>query len=110
MERKIIGYLCPTNLFNGEALKGTMFVKTKWNNDFYGWGENANTTSYSRHLPKEIVEQWEACYEEEYKAGDWVVGWYCELKEGYHKNAWQIDRITGDYAYVKGTNHNTRES
>ena len=73
------------------------------------FGENIKLARLRRKLSAEQVAE-RACYEEEYKAGDWVVGWYCELKEGYHKNAWQIDRITGDYAYVKGTNHNTRVS
>jgi hypothetical protein len=83
--RKIIGYKTPYDLFNGKVKKGD--IATTWEVPFGGGilynfkveGDNM----YSPPLPKEIVEQWEPVYEEEFKVGDWViVKSYAQAKEG----------------------------
>ena len=60
--KKIIGYKCPIDLFGGTTKRGEVFKK---GNDFYYWTANTGQTQYSKHLPKEIVEEWEPVYEEE---------------------------------------------
>lgn len=43
-----------------------------------------------------------------FKEGDWVIGWYEKSSSGYDKKAWQISQIIGEYVYVKDSpNHNT---
>jgi hypothetical protein len=52
MDKEIIGYECPIDLYNGHVKKGTIYVKT-WD-DYCPQG----IISYWHLLPKEIVEQW----------------------------------------------------
>lgn len=57
---KIIGYKAPFDLFNGYIKKGHLFIE--WSKKHYYSAVNENVSTYS--LPKEIVETWEAVYEE----------------------------------------------
>ena len=101
MERKIKGYKCPTDLWNGDISKGTLYVK-KGNKNYGISGD----ISDNFNMPKEIVEQWEVVYEDEFKVGDWVV-WH----DGYigkinfpcdsFPNCWNIrldGKKGGDYS------------
>jgi len=65
-ERKIIGYKCPMDLFDGKVKVGDIYVKIKTT---YGLKDNSSTAF---ELPKEIVEQWSPVYEQKYKVGDWI--------------------------------------
>lgn len=60
--KKIVGYLAPYDLFNGNIKKGETLV------DFGQTGYGTNNKIH--RLPKEIVEQWEPVYEEEIKIDD----------------------------------------
>lgn len=42
----------------------------------------------------------------EFKKDDWVIGWH-NTSSGYKTNAWQIEKISDKYVYVKGTSNNT---
>lgn len=69
--KKIVGYTCPMDLFNGEVKKGTIYKKK---GHYINWEpqKDGNISNYT--LPEEIVTQWEAVYEDvwEPKVGDWV--------------------------------------
>lgn len=82
-ERKIIGYKAPYDLFGGNIKANTVYkpVASK-NNIVYAATIDGKVVDGGRtNLPKEIVETWEAIYEEEkkYKIGDWVI------TKGYYK-------------------------
>jgi hypothetical protein len=87
MERKIIGYLCPTDLFTDSTiqLKGSMYIKCEGFSQFYKPEKDCPSKDF--WLPREIVETWKPCYEEEYKAGDWITvinpksGWVKDIEE-----------------------------
>lgn len=68
MEKKIIGYLAPMDLFDGKVKKGDVFKL---------YGESYRATHdgilVGSFLPKEIVETWVSIYEEPLKPGDWVI-------------------------------------
>lgn len=51
MEKEIIGYKTPYNMYGGQVKKGDIWTLNKYDN---GYQSNANVTD----LPKEIVEQW----------------------------------------------------
>lgn len=60
--KKIIGYKSPFDLFEGNIKAGSIFkqlTSATYKTDEVG------ATQYSKHLPKEIVENWEPVYEEE---------------------------------------------
>jgi hypothetical protein len=63
MQKKIIGYKVPYNMFRNNIQKDVVYVKS--NNPDYYVPEGAFSV-YS--LPKEIVESWEPVYEEECKS------------------------------------------
>ena len=66
--QKIIGYKAPYDLAGGMVKKGTIYKKVQEDDRFYApEGKISKTT-----LPKEIVETWEAVYEDELKVGDWI--------------------------------------
>jgi hypothetical protein len=67
--KKIIGYKCPTDLFNGRVKKGTIYKIDNANtNDLYNTCGHTSDPSYGfSNLPKEIVQQWEPVYAEESK-------------------------------------------
>jgi len=69
MEKKIIGYKAPYDLFGGNIKAGELFSKVTENS--YKT-TSTGSTQYSRHLPKEIVEQWEPVYNQEYEIGEYV--------------------------------------
>jgi len=80
MEKKIIGYKSPIDLFGGNIKTGTIFKPTSSKSTSIPkycpvYEDNKPIQGFSYDLPKEIVEQWEPVYEEipEYKVGDWVV-------------------------------------
>lgn len=77
--RKIIGYKAPKSMFNNEVLEGTLFTLVKnvsgvKEGMWYSFGLHATTSTYSRHLPKEIVEDWEPVYEEIIKSKEIQLG------------------------------------
>lgn len=68
--KEIIGYSSPFDLFDGKIAKGSLFVPVSGVNGvkeglWYAHGESAKTTSYAKHIPKEIVETWTPVYKEE---------------------------------------------
>ena len=68
MKKKIIGYKCPTDLFKGRIRKGEIFTERS-TKDFVMYHKDHMTSG----VPLEIVESWEPVYEEEFKAGDYVL-------------------------------------
>lgn len=112
-DRKIIGYKCPTDLFNGDIKKGDimipflisplkrvvgMYVKE-------GYNKNGFQT-----LPKEIVETWEPVYEQEFKAGDWIN--IFERISGDDLGVFQITEITmeGNIPWLKFTGRSIKRN
>jgi len=68
--RKIIGYKAPMDL-GGHSVKGLTFKKTS---SYFGvWYECKYDGDNKIVLPAEIVETWEAVYEEKFKVGDYVI-------------------------------------
>lgn len=73
-DKKIIGYKCPTDMFNGGIPKNTLYVRKYSEVLENGYYSKDHLESNVYYLPKEIVETWEPVYEEEnYKVGDYVV-------------------------------------
>jgi hypothetical protein len=68
MEKKIIGYKAPRDLFKGRIKQGDLFSE-KSSEGFVMYNKNHMTSG----VPTEIVETWEPVYEEEFKVEDWVV-------------------------------------
>lgn len=75
IEKKIIGYKAPFDLFNREVKAGFIYKPLASKNNKYYAPVNFEDKVGLPHLnlPKEIVEQWEPVYEESYKLEDWVV-------------------------------------
>lgn len=96
--KKIIGYKTPYDLYNGEIKKGTTCVKYSHGNVKKAYRAiNYNPNGYYA-LASEIVETWEPVYEEEYKVGDWVIGWHCIYKS-FKETPWKIYKIEENYIY-----------
>ncbi len=103
MENKVIkGYLAPHSMYNNQVQKGDLFVKmneTTYHCKRLGIGQSL--------LPKEIVETWEAKYEEQYKKGDYLIT--TEDDPGKYKpkkgEIFIVDRIEGDFIYFDESNH-----
>lgn len=76
MNKKIIGYKCPTSLFRDLIKEGTVYKSTN-SSTTHVYGDyipdDKQVTADRFKLPAEIVETWEPVYEEQFKAGDWVV-------------------------------------
>ena len=75
MEKKIIGYKAPMDLFGGynpDVVKGTLFVKLIDEHQWYTTEKEKLKSSPAYVFPKEIVETWEPVYEDDYKVGDWI--------------------------------------
>ena len=70
MEKEIIGYKAPYDLFDSKIKKDTLYKLNNFTINTYYPEEFSKTSPYL--LPKEIVEQWEPVYKEEFQAGDWV--------------------------------------
>jgi hypothetical protein len=64
--KKIIGYKCPTDLFNRGVKIGTIYYKT-FGNCYSIQSNDSKWNSDPFLLPKEIVETWEAIYKEDSK-------------------------------------------
>lgn len=84
-EKKIIGYKCPMKL-EGDNITipiGGLFKKKKTSRNYH------YEHCFHYELPKEIVEQWEPVYEEEFKVGDLVT-------DDDGKNVYEIYQIDKD--------------
>lgn len=66
IDKKIIGYKAPFDMFNGIIKQGELFAKHLNANKYSPFGLNSNHF-LTYELPSEIVEKWEAVYEEEKK-------------------------------------------
>lgn len=70
--KEIIGYKCPTDLFRGNIVAGTLYIQD--GNDFTFMYKPHNCIVGSKwSLPEDIVTKWEPVYEEEYKVGDYIM-------------------------------------
>lgn len=96
MERKIIGYLAPTNLYGKEIPQGTIY-KVCFNKNYYEPEGKTGKEAENLVLPKEIVETWECVYEPEYKTGDYV--WIKYTVE--HCNGWKYGHDKDKQVLVK---------
>jgi hypothetical protein len=68
MEKNIIGYKAPMDLFDGTVKKGELYTKIS---DSYG---PKNKPVARLEIAREIVEKdWEPVYEESFKVGDYVI-------------------------------------
>jgi hypothetical protein len=67
MEKKIIGYVAPFDLWGGQIKKGSIYIPNFPNN--YGYIDNMIEQF---NIAQEIVETWEPVYEPEFKVGDFV--------------------------------------
>lgn len=86
-EQKIIGYICPTDLWKGKIAAGTLYnFKTTESSEAYP----IHYTKSTHGVPREIVQTWEKRYEENFKTGDWVT-----ILEGNHKD--ETYRIDGQH-------------
>jgi hypothetical protein len=65
--KKIIGYKAPMDFYGGNVIKGTIYVKPTNGHNWYIPEKiyKECSTSSGQMIPKEIVEQWEAIYEEQ---------------------------------------------
>lgn len=75
MNKKIIGYKAPMDLFGGLIKKDTLYVKDPngYNPETYypNKYKSYDSAQYKEQFPAEIVEQqWEPCYENEFKVGN----------------------------------------
>jgi len=75
MEKKIKGYLAPFDINCGIIKKGTLYLKSTHNSTMYRPFPAKNDY---HDLPMEIVEKWEAVYEEEkvYTKSDLSSAWH----------------------------------
>lgn len=103
VDKEIIGYRCPYDLFKGEIKKGTVWKHhgipgySVTRTDYY----TPHGCSSTRSLPSEIVETWEPVHKEEYKVGDWITvlsdepGWLAETKERTFQLTYKPERFAG---------------
>lgn len=96
--KRIIGYKCPIDMFDGCIPKNTLYVRKYSEVLENGYYSKDHLESNVYYLPKEIVETWEPVYEEEYKVGDWVIGWHCTYKS-FKEIPWKICKIEENYIY-----------
>lgn len=99
-QKKIIGYKAPYDLFSGQIKKGEIFIK----NNMHSY----STEKYkSMHVPKEIVETWEAVYEPEKPKEEIISMGSFDLKvtkEGiFHKS----ENIKEFVKYISSVRHNS---
>jgi len=66
-DKKVMGYRAPHDLFKGRIKAGEIF--SEYSQDKFVMYSKNHTTS---GVPTEIVENWKAVYESEFKEGDWV--------------------------------------
>ena len=107
-EKKIIGYKCPMDLFNGHVKAGDLYIKSTVNKSNSYRHHNKIDTYWA--MPLEIVETWEPVYKERLKVGDWVIGWHSDNPK-YKNNAWQITKLESSssklFAYPNNLDCNT---
>lgn len=76
--KKIIGYKAPKDMYGGQVLKDTLFHATSSTPTpramYVAIDDNKKIIDPKFELPKEIVEDWEAVYEEEKKEFDHIIG------------------------------------
>jgi hypothetical protein len=66
MNKEIIGYKTPCDLWEGDVKKGTLYVKVPDFSKNYGLSTNIEEDGF--YIPKEVVQTWEAVYKaQEYK-------------------------------------------
>lgn len=94
MDKKIIGYKCPQDYYEGAVKKGDIVSLACSGTVLYSVNSNSTFT-----FPKEIVETWEPVYEEELKVGDWV---YFTGKGGFITPHWKIG-IMGRIKNIEST-------
>jgi hypothetical protein len=78
-------------------------------NSKYG-NTNYERVLYDKKLSKwaEIVSEPKTNTSEEFKVGDWVIGWFTSSSSEYYNNAWKIHKIENGYVYPENNhNHNT---
>ena len=102
MQKEIIGYLCPQDLFNGCIKAGSLYVKAKGNAANGAYIYNNDSTS---SIPKEIVEQWKPVYtQDELKVGDWVIttqedfNMYNKYSKG---ELFKVTKVSNEYVYYE---------
>jgi len=89
MEREIIGYKVPYDLWLGDVKAGSIYypIKSSGNKNFGSAGDISNSDLF---LPAEVVTKWEPIYNEKFAIGDIVV---FEVKRSYLDNnpVWNED-------------------
>lgn len=98
MEKKIIGYklIKPEYKDAAEKIVGI--------NNWEVFEKKLNTVSWGydarNSLQKAgVLDLWFGkVYEEEFKVGDWVIGWHTR-NFNYHTTAWQINKINDEFIY-----------
>ena len=109
MEKKIIGYRVPYDLFNGHIQKGLIYRPlASVNNTTYAATANGAIIDSGRsNLPKEIVEKWEPVYEFIWEIGDFIKILPCEVDYDDPKLKNSIQIITGiEPKGLRGNLHN----
>lgn len=109
---KIIGYKCPTDLWDGQIKKGTLYVTNKDLVNNYTIESDFDDRSYC--IPKEIVKNWEPVCENDYNIGDWVLtsdnAWgYGNLSEDICNKILQITEIKNKRFYFNKLQTDIRE-
>lgn len=110
MQKEIIGYKCPTDLFNGKVIKGTVYLIDENHSS-----KEYNSCSYEggkppTNMPKEVVETWEPVYkfeEQTFKVGNFKI----VVKDGkaYHKSediSSFISAMYNHYSLAEAFGHN----
>lgn len=73
--KKLVGYKCPLDINTCQIKKGNILYERELEfSNFYAKGKTPHgETLLKNYLPKEIVETWEAVYEEDIKIGGYQV-------------------------------------
>lgn len=98
MERKIIGYKAPMDLYKGDIKKDDILSCDDWNNPYAYWKINGKVNK-EICIPLEYAKTWEPVYEEEYKKGDYIYvidtgnqyTTHSEIKDKYPRYAYGKD-------------------
>jgi len=65
INKKIIGYKCPIDLFDGASPKGSLYILYSANHSYYEYTPPIPSSKLYL-VPKEIVETWEPVYENKF--------------------------------------------
>lgn len=87
MEKEIIGYKCPQDLYGGSVRKGDLYVKKNSDCNWYYPDKNGDP-EVGQKIPKEIVETWEPVYKDSTPEIE-INGYKAEFKE------WGLDFNNG---------------